>query len=120
MISLAAIVAVLIIVVIVVSRDLILRRSQEFQCGDGPRRTIDIRDFTTKYLGYSVEFGGECPRQSKGFDESDSGTITAVDRGIAEHAGIPQICCRRIQLLRNNEGAIQRVRSLVSSSRRDG
>src|SRR6516165_10376701 len=37
------------------SRDMFLRRPQEFQCEDGPRRTIDMRDFTTKYSGYSVE-----------------------------------------------------------------
>ena len=65
MISMAAIAAVLIIVVIVVSRDLILRRSQEFQCGDGPRRTIDIRDFTTKYSGYSVELEASVQDKAK-------------------------------------------------------
>lgn len=54
-ISLAAIAAVIVVVVIVVSRDLLLRRQHEFECGDGPRRTIDIRDFTTQYSGYSVE-----------------------------------------------------------------
>ena len=54
-ISLAAIAAALIIVVLVMSRDMFLRRPQEFQCEDGPRRTIDMRDFATRYSGYSVE-----------------------------------------------------------------
>jgi hypothetical protein len=55
MISLAVIAAVIVVVVIVMGRDMVLRRQHEFECGDGPRRTIDIRDFTTQYSGYSVE-----------------------------------------------------------------
>jgi len=64
-ISLAAIAAALVIVVIVISRDVILRRPKEFQCGDGPRRTIDIRDFTTKYSGYSVELEANVQDKAK-------------------------------------------------------
>ena len=30
-------------------------RSKTVQCDDGPRRTIDLRDFTTKHSGYTVE-----------------------------------------------------------------
>jgi hypothetical protein len=65
MISLAAIAAVLIIIVVVVSRDMILWRPQEFQCEDGSRRTIDIRDFTTKYSGYSVELEANVQDKAK-------------------------------------------------------
>ena len=65
MISLAAIAAAVIIVVVVVSRDMILRGAHEFQCGDGPRRTIDIRDFTTKYSGYSVELEANVQDKAK-------------------------------------------------------
>lgn len=54
-ISLAVLSAGLVIVVIVVARDMLLRRQSAFECGDGPRRMIDMRDFTTKYSGYSVE-----------------------------------------------------------------
>jgi hypothetical protein len=31
-----------------------IHRSKTVQCDDGPRRTIDLRDFTTKYSGYTV------------------------------------------------------------------
>jgi len=65
MISLAAIAAALVIVAIVVTRDMILRGAREFQCGDGPRRTIDMRDFTTKYSGYSVELEANVQDKAK-------------------------------------------------------
>lgn len=44
------------IVVLLVGRDLYLRNQKEITCNDGIRRTIDIRDFTTTYWAYSVEF----------------------------------------------------------------
>ena len=64
-ISLAAITAALIIVVLVMSRDMFLRRPQEFQCEDGPRRTIDMRDFATRYSGYSVELEANVQDKAK-------------------------------------------------------
>jgi len=64
-ISLAAIAAALIIVVLVMSRDMFLRRPQEFQCEDGPRRTIDMRDFATRYSGYSVELEANVQDKAK-------------------------------------------------------
>ena len=51
-------VAVLVFVIVAagwLARDLYLRRNGPFNCGDGPRRRIDIRDFTTQYSAYSVE-----------------------------------------------------------------
>lgn len=37
--------------------DLIQKRSENFDCGKGDlRRTLDLRDFTTRYWAYSVEF----------------------------------------------------------------
>lgn len=39
--------------------------SDTIDCGDGPRRTIDIRDFTTKYFGYSVKVEGEVTAKAK-------------------------------------------------------
>lgn len=65
MISLAAIAAALIVVVIVVSRDMLLRWPHKFDCGDGPRRTIDIRDFATKYSGNSVELEANVQDKAK-------------------------------------------------------
>lgn len=64
-ISLAVLGATLVIVVIVVSRDMMLRRPHEFECGDGPRRSIDMRDFATKYSGYSVELEANVQDKAK-------------------------------------------------------
>jgi hypothetical protein len=50
--------AVVLLVIIWVGRDLFLSRSSNVECEDGPRRTIDIRDFITQYSAYSVELEG--------------------------------------------------------------
>jgi len=47
--------AAIVIVVIVVGRDMMLRGQHTLDCGDGPRRTIDTRDFATQYSGQSLE-----------------------------------------------------------------
>jgi hypothetical protein len=54
-ISLAAIAAMMIVVLIIAGRDVYLRRQAELNCGDGPRRVIDLRDFTIQNSGYSLE-----------------------------------------------------------------
>jgi hypothetical protein len=54
-ISLAAIAAVMIVVLIIAGRDVYLRRQPELNCGDGPRRLIDLRDFAIQNSGYSLE-----------------------------------------------------------------
>lgn len=46
------------------ARDSWLRSGREFDCGDGPRRRIDLRDFTLQYSAYSAQFEGEI--QGKG------------------------------------------------------
>ena len=48
-------VTLILIVFAFVRRDVWLARHETFECGDGPRRTIDLRDFTTRYSAYSVE-----------------------------------------------------------------
>lgn len=45
----------MLIVLAVIGRDVYLKRQETLDCGDGPRRRIDIRDFTTQYTAYSVE-----------------------------------------------------------------
>jgi hypothetical protein len=56
LVSFAAIGALILIVIIFLGRDVFLRIFHPtFDCGDGPRRTIDIRDFTTQYSAYAVE-----------------------------------------------------------------
>ncbi len=54
-VSLVVIAAAVVIASALIARDLLLRRHGVFDCGDGPRRTIDIRDFATEYSAYSVE-----------------------------------------------------------------
>jgi hypothetical protein len=44
------------IIVLWICRDLYLKYPKEIVCKDGIHRTIDIRDFTTTYLGYSAKF----------------------------------------------------------------
>jgi hypothetical protein len=46
-------------------RDLIERGGKTVACSDGPRRTIDIRDFVTKYSAYSVELEADIPNKAK-------------------------------------------------------
>jgi len=46
--------------------DFILKRSENFDCGNGDlRRTIDLRDFTTRYWAYSVEFEASIAERGK-------------------------------------------------------
>jgi hypothetical protein len=54
-ILLAGIAAVIAVVLVLVGRDMFIRRQHEFNCEDGPRRTIDIRDFATRYSAYSLD-----------------------------------------------------------------
>jgi hypothetical protein len=63
-VSLAAIMAVVLVVLVVIGRDLLLRR-RIVDCGDGPRPTIDIRDFTTQYSAYSVELEASVSDKAK-------------------------------------------------------
>ncbi len=53
---LACIGAVVLLAIIWVGRGLFLSTSRDLECDDGPRKTIDIRDFVTQYSAYSVEF----------------------------------------------------------------
>ncbi len=48
--------AVVILAALFVSSDLYQSSSRTITCDDGPRQTIDIRDFVTRYSAYSVEF----------------------------------------------------------------
>jgi len=47
--------ALVLLVILWVGRDLFLFKPRELQCDDGPRKSIDIRDFITQYSAYSVE-----------------------------------------------------------------
>lgn len=64
-VALAAIGTAILLVIVVSARDLILRRHGSFDCGDGPRRTIDIRDFTTQSSAYSVELEANLAEKAK-------------------------------------------------------
>lgn len=56
-VSMVVIVAGVVLGSVFIARDLLLRRHGVFDCGDGPRRTIDLRDFATEYSAYSLELG---------------------------------------------------------------
>jgi hypothetical protein len=64
-VSLFAIVAAIIVLAVFAGRDFLLRPSGVHDCGDGPRPTIDIRDFTAKYSAYSVELEGSLNNKAK-------------------------------------------------------
>jgi hypothetical protein len=55
LVSLAGIGAAVLIVLVVIGRDISIGRHAKIECSDGARSSIDIRDFTTQYSGYSVE-----------------------------------------------------------------
>ena len=48
--------AVVVLVAVFVFSDLFQSSSRTIPCDDGPRQTIDIRDFVIQYSAYSVEF----------------------------------------------------------------
>lgn len=57
-------IAAVVLVVLFLARDMVLRRGSTVQCPDGPRQTIDIRSFQTRYSAYSVSF--EAKLEEKG------------------------------------------------------
>lgn len=64
-VSVVGIAAVLVVISLVVGRDLWLKHPVTFDCGDGPRRTIDLRDFGTQYWAYSVELAATVSEKAK-------------------------------------------------------
>jgi hypothetical protein len=40
-------------------------RSEIIDCGDGPRHTVDLREFRTRYSAYAVEFEGSIADKAK-------------------------------------------------------
>ena len=46
---------VILVVLVLLGRDTPLKRHTYVECGDGPRRAIDLRDFTTRYSAYTLE-----------------------------------------------------------------
>ena len=52
---LASIGAVVFVAIVWIGSNLYLYRSRDLECEDGPRKTIDIRDFLTQYSAYSVQ-----------------------------------------------------------------
>ena len=46
-------------------RDLYLRSGSTFDCGDGPRGKIDLRDFVSRYSSWSVSFEAEAQGKGK-------------------------------------------------------
>jgi hypothetical protein len=59
-----------VVTILYVSRDLYLK-SHQIACADGPRRTIDIRDFTMRYSAYSLKFEAAVENKGKLSGELD-------------------------------------------------
>ena len=57
--------AVILAIVVLIGRDLFLKSHGTFDCGDGPRRTIDIRDFASQYSAYSLELEADVADKAK-------------------------------------------------------
>ena len=55
---------VVLVIIVFLTREL-THRSKTIKCDDGPRRTIDIRDFTTRYSAYTVELETSVKDQAK-------------------------------------------------------
>lgn len=64
-VSVVGIVAALAVISLLIGRDLWLKHPDTFDCGDGPRRRIDLRDFTTQYSAYSVELAATVSEKAK-------------------------------------------------------
>ena len=47
------------------TRDLYLSSGKTVDCGDGPRRNIDLRDFVNQYSSWSVSFEAEAQGKGK-------------------------------------------------------
>jgi hypothetical protein len=54
-VSLVIIAGVLVVLMVLIGRDIFLRRSETLNCEDGIRHRIDIRDFSTQFAAYSLE-----------------------------------------------------------------
>jgi hypothetical protein len=61
-----AIAAVLLIAIAWLGQDLFLKRGETIDCGKGDiRRTIDLREFTTRYWVYSIELEASLAERGK-------------------------------------------------------
>ena len=69
---------VLVVVLGFLGRDFFLSRSGQIDCGDGVRRSIDIRDFTTQYWAYSGEFEASIADKGKLSGKLDPKQLQAV------------------------------------------
>ncbi len=64
--AIVAIAAVLLIAVAWLVYDTTQQRGETIDCGNGDiRRTIDLRDFTTRYWAYSIEFEASVAERGK-------------------------------------------------------
>jgi hypothetical protein len=61
----AALGTVVVLAVLYGLYDLYQKRQTTIDCGDGPRRQIDIRDFSTRYSAYSVELEASVADKAK-------------------------------------------------------
>jgi hypothetical protein len=81
-VSLVAIGAVVLVVLVLSGRDMFQARQQSRDCGDGPRHVIDIRDFTTQYSAYSVELEANIGDKGKVSTKLNPGQLQQVSEAM--------------------------------------
>lgn len=83
-VAIVAISAAVLLVLAFLARDFLIRRHEVVACPDGPRPTIDIRDFTTQYWGYSAKLELSIADKAKVSTQLDPKSITQVSDALQE------------------------------------
>jgi hypothetical protein len=81
--AIVIIVAVFVVVLVVVARDLWLR-NQVVNCGDGPHPKIDVRDFETQYWAYTVKLEATVADKGKISAELDPKLLARVSEALQD------------------------------------
>jgi hypothetical protein len=114
-VSLVAIGVVALVALVLIGRDVFLRRQQIVDCGDGPRHAIDIRDFTTQYSAYSIELEANIGDKGKVSTKLNPGQLQQVSD--AERPRIPKVRGGWLQLVRHYQGAVWPIWCAVPGAR---
>jgi len=67
-------------------RDFLLRRGRSVQCPEGPRQTIDLRDFVVQYSAYSATFQAKLEKKGEFSAKLDPVQLTALNEAAQQAA----------------------------------
>ncbi len=67
-------------------RDFLLRRGRSIQCPEGPRQTIDVRDFVVQYSAYSATLEAKLEKQGEFSAKLDPVQLTALNEAAQQAA----------------------------------